>query len=315
MELAEDLPDVRTVLVPVGGGGLVAGVALAVKSHRPDVRVIGVQAETLPAMKLALESRERVTLPPASTIADGIGVRQVGELTLTLAQRHVDEVVTVTEEELANAILLLLEIEKTVVEGAGATTLAAVLNKKVALAGKRVALIENGQLSELYVERKRDRGVAGNIYKGRVVRVLPGMQSAFVDVGLERAAFLHVADLHTSNGARAEGAPLVRTMLERAPTLICLITSRQALDLSGEDEFRVLPLPLPGAADTPEQLLRCESVQLLVDRSQKARPDFQVTSKNAASVAGMILSTEALVSDSAKGHAVGASSGSRGMYD
>src|SRR5256886_3585928 len=99
-------------LARAGGGGLAAGVALAVKSPRPEVRVIGVQAETLPAMKIALEAHERVTLPPASTIADGIAVRQVGELTLALARRHVDQVVTVSEEELANAILLLLEIEK-----------------------------------------------------------------------------------------------------------------------------------------------------------------------------------------------------------
>src|SRR2546422_717834 len=119
LELLAQRPEMDAVLVPVGGGGLIAGVALAVKSHRPEVQVIGVQAAALPAMKIALEGRERVRLPPASTIADGIAVRQVGELTLALARRHVDRVVTVSEEELANAILLLLEIEKTVVEGAG----------------------------------------------------------------------------------------------------------------------------------------------------------------------------------------------------
>src|SRR5436189_295182 len=109
LELLAQRPDMDAVLVPVGGGGLVGGVGLAIKSHRPEVRVIGVQAETLPAMKRALDARERVTLPPASTIADGIAVRQVGELTLALAQRHVDQIVTVSGEELANALLPLLE--------------------------------------------------------------------------------------------------------------------------------------------------------------------------------------------------------------
>src|SRR3989442_12977361 len=105
------------LLVPVGGGGLIAGVALAVKSPRPEVQVIGVQAAALPAMKIALEGRERVRLPPASTIADGSALRQVVELTLALARRYVDRVVIVSEEELSNAIHTLLRIEKTVSEG------------------------------------------------------------------------------------------------------------------------------------------------------------------------------------------------------
>src|SRR5207302_11035521 len=110
----------------------------------PSVRVIGVQAEALPGMQRAIEAGTRVTLPAASTIADGIAVRQVGEITLSLATRWIDEVVTVTEEELANAILLLLEIEKTVVEGAGAAPLAALVNRPLGLAGARVVLVLSG---------------------------------------------------------------------------------------------------------------------------------------------------------------------------
>ncbi|MBI4271789.1 MAG: pyridoxal-phosphate dependent enzyme, partial [Candidatus Rokubacteria bacterium] len=128
LELLAQRPEMNAVLVPVGGGGLAAGVGLAVKARRPEVRVIGVQAESIPAMKRALEAGSRVTLPAASTLADGIAVRQVGALTLEAVKRYVDDVVTVSEEELANAILLLLEIEKTVVEGAGAAPLAALLN-------------------------------------------------------------------------------------------------------------------------------------------------------------------------------------------
>src|SRR5437870_1330127 len=112
LELLEQRPDMDAVLVPIGGGGLIAGAALAIKSVRPQVRVIGVQAAALPSMQRALAARTRVTLPPASTIADGISVRQVGELTHALASRYVDDVVTATEEELANANILHIEHDR-----------------------------------------------------------------------------------------------------------------------------------------------------------------------------------------------------------
>src|SRR5262245_40766149 len=134
LELAEQVPDLDAVLVPVGGGGLIGGLALALKSVRPAVRVIGVQAEEVAGMKAALAAGQRVLVPAAATIADGIAVRRVGEHTFDLARRYVDDVVGVGEEEIANAILLLLEIEKTVVEGAGAVALAALVNKRVSLA-------------------------------------------------------------------------------------------------------------------------------------------------------------------------------------
>ncbi len=168
LELLEQRPDLDAVVVPIGGGGLVAGVGLAIKAARPEVRVIGVQAEALPAMQRALEVRSRVTLPPAPTIADGIAVRQVGELTLALASRCVDEVVTVTEEEMANAILLLLEIEKTVVEGAGATPLAALLNRRLGLAGRTVVLVlSGGNIDVTMISRIIVRGL---VKDGRLVR-------------------------------------------------------------------------------------------------------------------------------------------------
>jgi threonine dehydratase len=110
--------DLDAVIVPVGGGGLIAGVALALKTINPRFRVIGVQAEALPSMKAALEKGEPVRLPPAITIADGIAVRAVGETALSLVRQFVDEIVTVSEGEIANAVLLLLEVEKMVAEGA-----------------------------------------------------------------------------------------------------------------------------------------------------------------------------------------------------
>ncbi len=168
LELAEQVPDLDAVLVPVGGGGLIGGVALAVKALRPGARVIGVQAEETPAMKAALAAGQRVVVPAASSIADGIAVRRVGEHTFDLARRYVDEVVTVSEEEIANAILLLLEIEKTVVEGAGAVPLAALVNKRVALPGKTVVLVlTGGNIDVNIVAQIIERGL---VKDGRLAR-------------------------------------------------------------------------------------------------------------------------------------------------
>jgi threonine dehydratase len=169
LELLEQVPDLDAVVVPVGGGGLIGGVGLALKARAPRVEVIGVQAAALPGMRAALEAGRPAAVPAAPTIADGIAVRRVGELTHELARRHVDELVTVDEAEIANAILVLLEVEKTVVEGAGATTLAAVLNKKVALAGKRVALVlSGGNIDPNIVARVIEKGL---VKDGRLVRL------------------------------------------------------------------------------------------------------------------------------------------------
>jgi len=169
LEIAEQQPDLDAVVVAVGGGGLAAGVALGVKALRPSARVIGVEAAALPAMVRALEAGQPVTLPAAPTIADGIAVRQVGDLTLDLVRKHVDDVVTVSEEELANAILLLLEIEKTVVEGAGAAPLAALLNRKLGLAGRSVVLVlSGGNIDVTMIARIIERGL---VKDGRLVRL------------------------------------------------------------------------------------------------------------------------------------------------
>jgi threonine dehydratase len=169
LELLEQVDDLEAVVVPVGGGGLIAGVALAIKGRRPAVRVIGVEAAAMPSMQRSLQARERVRVPPSPTIADGIAVRRVGEVTFDLAQKYADEVVTVNEEELANAILLLLEIEKTVVEGAGAAPLAALLNRSLGLAGRRVALVlSGGNIDVTMLSRIIERGL---VKDGRLVRL------------------------------------------------------------------------------------------------------------------------------------------------
>ena len=174
LELLEQVDALDAVIVPVGGGGLIAGVALALKAHRPDVRVIGVQAAAVPGMQRALMGRERVRVPAGATIADGIAVREVGELTFALAARLVDEMVTVDEEELANAVLLLLEIEKTVVEGAGAAPLAALVHRPLGLAGRRVVLVlSGGNIDVTMLARIIERGL---VKDGRLVRLGVALQ-------------------------------------------------------------------------------------------------------------------------------------------
>ena len=168
LELYEQNPHLDAVIVPVGGGGLIAGIALVLKVLNPHIRIIGVQAEAIPSMKAALERGAPILLAPATTIADGIAVRKVGETALEVVKKHVDKIVTVSEGEIANAVLLLLEIEKTVAEGAAATPLAALINKKVDLADKNIALIvSGGNIDVNLISRIIEKGL---IQDGRLSR-------------------------------------------------------------------------------------------------------------------------------------------------
>jgi threonine dehydratase len=169
IEMLEQAADLDAVVIPVGGGGLIAGVACAVKETVPRVQVIGVQTSRLPSMKAAVEKRAVVTLPADKTIADGIAVRTAGTLTLPLVEKYVDEIVTVDEEEIANAILLLLEKEKTLAEGAGAVAAAAVLNSKIRLQGKKLGiLVSGGNIDVTLLSRIIERGL---VKDGRLVRI------------------------------------------------------------------------------------------------------------------------------------------------
>jgi threonine dehydratase len=169
LELYEQNPDLDAVLIPVGGGGLIAGMALALKTLKPSLRIIGVQAEAIPAMKLSLEQGQIARVPAAATIADGIAVRAPGDETFPMVQRFVDEVVSVSEGEIANAVLMLLEIEKTVAEGAAAVPLAALVNGKVTLTGKNIGLlISGGNIDMNLIARIIERGL---IQDGRLTRL------------------------------------------------------------------------------------------------------------------------------------------------
>ncbi len=169
LELLQQVPGLEAVVVPIGGGGLISGVGCAIKETNPNIRVIGVQTERLPSMLRASERGEPVTVPADATIADGIAVRRAGELTLPIVQRFVDELVTVDEEEIANAILNLLEKEKTLAEGAGAVALAALLQKKTSLKGQKTAvLVCGGNIDVSLLAKIIERGL---VKDGRRVRI------------------------------------------------------------------------------------------------------------------------------------------------
>jgi threonine dehydratase len=169
LEILSQHPNIEAIVAPIGGGGLIGGIACAVKETNPSIKVFGVQPSRIPSMKAAVLEGKPVTLDPAKTIADGIAVRRAGERTLPLVQKYVDDIVTVEEEEIANAILLLLEREKTLAEGAGAAALAAVLNRKLPLAGKRVAvLVCGGNIDVTLLARIIERGL---VKDGRLVRL------------------------------------------------------------------------------------------------------------------------------------------------
>lgn len=169
LEIVEQVPDVEAVIVPVGGGGLISGVGIALRALAPRVQVIGVQASGADAMAQSLALGDLRTSEHTLTIADGIRVARPGTLTLSIARDVVDQVVTVDDDEIANAVLLMVEADKSVVECAGAAPLAALLERRVGLRGKRVVLVVSGGNIDVNVlGRIIDRGL---VKTGRLIRI------------------------------------------------------------------------------------------------------------------------------------------------
>lgn len=198
LEIVEQVPDVTTIVVPVGGGGMISGVATAVKAQRPSVRIIGVEAEASPGAVRSLEAGAPTHVEMSDTLADGIAVKQVGDLTFPHLQALADDVVTVSEEEIIRAIFFLLEREKLVVEGAGAVGVAAILEGKVRLgpADTAVCILSGGNIDMNMVSRIIDRGLWED---GRlaslsvVVRDRPGyLNEVTAVVAIEGANVLHI---------------------------------------------------------------------------------------------------------------------------
>jgi threonine dehydratase len=170
LEMLEQVPAMDAVIVPIGGGGLIGGMACAIKELRPECRVIGVQTSRLPSMLAAMEAHHPVTVEAGTTIADGIAVRRSGELTYPVVAKYVDEIVTVDEDEIASAILILLEREKTLAEGAGAAALAALLQGKTSLSMSKGAtvgvLVCGGNIDVTLLSRIIERGM---VQDGRMI--------------------------------------------------------------------------------------------------------------------------------------------------
>jgi threonine dehydratase len=202
IEMLEQQPDLDVLVIPVGGGGLIGGISCAAKAITPNIGIIGVQTSKLPSMKAALEHGGPLTLPPKVTIADGIAVRCAGSVTYPLVKKYVDDIVTVDEEEIANAILLLLEKEKTLAEGAGAVATAAVIQHKIPLRDKKVGvLVGGGNIDVSLLSRIIERGL---VKDGRLVRLRIHLPD-------------HPGALHRLSGVIAEHkANIVETQYNRA---------------------------------------------------------------------------------------------------
>ena len=161
LELIDQVKDMDAVVVPVGGGGLISGVAFALKTLNPHIKVYGVQAAGAASMVQSLHVHKRECLSSVSTIADGICVKEPGELTYEICSKYVDDIVTVSEDEICAAILQLLEKEKVVAEGAGATSVAAVMINKVPVKGKKVVcIVSGGNIDVTILNRVVERGLA-----------------------------------------------------------------------------------------------------------------------------------------------------------
>jgi threonine dehydratase len=161
LEMLSDLPDADAIIVPVGGGGLIAGIAIAARALRPDITIIGVQAAGAASCRTSLDAGELSTLPAIATIADGIAVKRPGTLTFSIIQRLVDDVVLVNDEAIISAVLLLMERNKMLVEGAGAAGVAALLSGMVKLKGKKVLVpLTGGNIDINLVSRFIEHGLA-----------------------------------------------------------------------------------------------------------------------------------------------------------
>ena len=174
LEILEQLPDVEAIIVPIGGGGLISGVAFAMKNLRPDIKIYGVQAAGAASMYNAFHKHKYATLDAVTTFADGIAVKTPGENTFEVIEKYVDDIITVSEDEIAAAILALIEKQKLISEGAGATPVAAALFKKLPIEGKKtVCLVSGGNIDVNILSRVITRGL---VMSGRMTNMMIALE-------------------------------------------------------------------------------------------------------------------------------------------
>lgn len=218
LEILEQLPDVDVVIVPVGGGGLISGVAFAIKSLNPKVKVYGVQASGAPSMLRSIADGKIEKLDAVSTIADGIAVKEPGDVTFEMCQKYVDGIVSVSEDEIAAAILALIEQQKLIAEGAGAVSVAAAMFNKVDVKGKKVCcLVSGGNIDVTILSRVIKRGLlkSGRTYSLTIELIdKPGQLKGVADTIAELGG--NVISVHherASEGSDINGCYL-RLLLE-----------------------------------------------------------------------------------------------------
>ena len=244
LELAEQVPDMDAVIVPVGGGGLISGIAYTIKNLNPDIKVYGVQAAGAPSMQKSLGDGKIECLDRVFTIADGIAVKEPGALTYDVCQKYVDEIVTVTDDEISAAILALMEQHKLVTEGAGAVAVAAAMFGKVDLAGKKtVCLLSGGNIDVTILSRVITRGL---LMSGRNCQMLielvdkPGQLMAVSRIVAEQGGNV-TAVFHEHSGAGAEAICFAYTSLKAA---------KSAMSAKKQTVFTALSKPVPAALRT-----------------------------------------------------------------
>ncbi len=215
IEILNQLPDTAMIILPIGGGGLISGIASGAKAINPQIKIIGVQASACPSARQALKENKPVRVHSQKSIADGINVRQVGETPFEIIKKLVDDVVVVAEDEIAAAVLMLLELKRIVAEGAGAVPLAAVMNGAVTVPskGKTVLLISGGNVDSPLLGRILRQGLIRN---GRILRFgvnlddVPGSLSNLLSV----IAGLKANVLHIYHDRHLRDLPIYKTRVE-----------------------------------------------------------------------------------------------------
>ncbi len=210
LEIIEQLPDVEAVIVPIGGGGLISGVAVALKTLKPDIKIYGVQAAGAPSMEVSVKENKIIRLPSVSTIADGIAVKEPGVNTFEYCKKYVDEIVSINDDEVASAILALIEQHKIIAEGAGAIAVAAAMLNKFPIKGKKtVCLVSGGNVDVPILSRVVKNGLT---HDGRAVMLhielpnKPGKLRAILEIIANHGANVLKVNLKDSsvNGGYVE---------------------------------------------------------------------------------------------------------------
>jgi len=222
IEILEDVPEVEAIVVPTGGGGLISGIATIVKKKRPNVKIVGVQSIQAPSAFLSLKRKKIVEVEGKPTLADGIALRRVGEITFPIIQKKVDEIVTVEEEEIASAILMLMERKRIVAEGAGAAPLAALLSGRSRIRQKKLVLIiSGGNIDVNLIDRIIEKGLSqtGRIVRfGILLRDIPGSLTRLSGlIAQNHANILHIIHERTAKDIPIGFSRVILVLETRGP--------------------------------------------------------------------------------------------------